>query len=211
MKIKMNMKRALLCSLFFLSTSLPSSGAFVALPPLQHRYPQHGPLSSSSSTSRRSKQHRRDRASIAAPPTALLLDLQSFDLTRTVFLRGLGFVYGTAFLVAFNQNHALIGDDGITPARDLLESRIARGTSGSSPTLFRLLWFFRRGAGEKQEGGSQQKQQQQQQQQQQKRVALDPWLRRFAAVGLAISAVPLVTGSASLPLLLLLCKRFPPL
>jgi uncharacterized membrane protein YphA (DoxX/SURF4 family) len=38
-----------------------------------------------------------------------------------VFLRALAFVYSVAFLVAFHQNKALIGDDGITPARRVLD------------------------------------------------------------------------------------------
>lgn len=45
----------------------------------------------------------------------------SYVLTRIVFLRALGLVYFVAFLVAFQQNQALIGDDGITPARWVLE------------------------------------------------------------------------------------------
>ena len=45
----------------------------------------------------------------------------SFVLTRIVFLRALGFVYFVAFLVAFRQNKALIGDNGITPAKWVLE------------------------------------------------------------------------------------------
>lgn len=45
----------------------------------------------------------------------------SFVLTRIVFLRALGLVYFVAFLVAFRQNKALLGDDGITPAKWVLE------------------------------------------------------------------------------------------
>ena len=45
----------------------------------------------------------------------------SYFLTRVVFLRALAFVYGVAFLVAKHQNRALIGDNGITPAKYILD------------------------------------------------------------------------------------------
>ena len=51
----------------------------------------------------------------------------SYWLTRSIFLRALGFVYGTAFLVALRQNKALIGDNGITPARHILQFSYERG------------------------------------------------------------------------------------
>lgn len=41
-------------------------------------------------------------------------------LTRMIFLRAMAFVYAIAFLIAFRQNKALIGDHGITPARNIL-------------------------------------------------------------------------------------------
>lgn len=50
----------------------------------------------------------------------------TFILTRIVFLRALGFVYFIAFLVAFHQNDALIGDNGMTPARFVLEQAKVR-------------------------------------------------------------------------------------
>lgn len=46
------------------------------------------------------------------PPPATYL------MTRILFLRSLASVYLTAFLVAFHQNPALIGDDGLLPAKD---------------------------------------------------------------------------------------------
>ena len=52
----------------------------------------------------------------------------SYHLTRIVFLRALAFVYFVAFLVAFRQNKALIGDNGITPARYELEETRDRAT-----------------------------------------------------------------------------------
>lgn len=48
-------------------------------------------------------------------------------LVRIVFLRALAFVYGVAFLVAYRQNKALIGDRGITPARSVLQEAQKRG------------------------------------------------------------------------------------
>lgn len=47
--------------------------------------------------------------------------INSYFLVRILFLRGLAFVYMTAFLVAFRQNKGLIGDNGITPAREILD------------------------------------------------------------------------------------------
>src|SRR5947207_15944371 len=44
----------------------------------------------------------------------------SYWLTRLVILRLLGFVYAIAFLVAANQLLPLIGEHGLTPARDFL-------------------------------------------------------------------------------------------
>ena len=52
---------------------------------------------------------------------------ESFFLTRVVFLRALSFVYGIAFLIARNQAKALIGDNGIAPARRILDAAEARG------------------------------------------------------------------------------------
>jgi hypothetical protein len=42
-------------------------------------------------------------------------------------LKALAFVYGVAFLVAYRQNKALIGDQGITPARGVLKEAQERG------------------------------------------------------------------------------------
>ncbi|KAJ1471986.1 hypothetical protein T484DRAFT_1842062, partial [Baffinella frigidus] len=45
----------------------------------------------------------------------------SFWLTRILFLRALGLVYFTAFFVSFRQSKALIGDNGLLPARLFLK------------------------------------------------------------------------------------------
>ena len=66
-------------------------------------------------------------ASLTASAASLPIGAGSYWLTRSIFLRALGFVYGTAFLVALHQNKALIGDKGITPARNALKSAFERG------------------------------------------------------------------------------------
>ena len=48
------------------------------------------------------------------------LELGSFWLTRILFLRYLGFIYFIAFLISYNQNKELIGNNGLTPARNYL-------------------------------------------------------------------------------------------
>lgn len=59
-------------------------------------------------------------------------------LVRIVFLRALAFIYGIAFTVAYKQNKALIGDNGITPARHVLYQSAARG---DMKTKQRKMWF----------------------------------------------------------------------
>src|SRR4029453_12033076 len=67
----------------------------------------------------------------------------SYWLTRFVILRLLGFVYAVAFLVAANQLVPLIGEHGLTPARDFLnviQTQLGSRSAGilRIPTLF---WF----------------------------------------------------------------------
>src|SRR5436190_9002003 len=67
----------------------------------------------------------------------------SYWLTRFVILRLLGFVYAIAFLVAANQLLPLIGEHGLTPARDFLnvvQTQLGSRSAGMLriPTLF---WF----------------------------------------------------------------------
>ena len=62
---------------------------------------------------------------------------KTFWLTRIVFLRGLAFIYFVAFLVSFNQNKELIGDNGLLPAK-LYLSRI----KDHHKTLSNLALFF---------------------------------------------------------------------
>ena len=86
-------------------------------------------------------------------------------------MHSLGFIYGNAFLISYNQNKALIGDDGITPARDALST----SKSSSAPSLLRPLL---RRSSDASSGG-------------------DAWLDRFALLGMALSCVPLIAGRAS--------------
>jgi hypothetical protein len=58
---------------------------------------------------------------------ALTPQSDSYFLTRIFLLRALGFVYSVAFLVAKHQNKALIGDNGITPARQVLDAAQEKG------------------------------------------------------------------------------------
>ena len=44
----------------------------------------------------------------------------SYWLTRILFLRYLSFIYLVAFMISYNQNKELIGNNGLTPARNLL-------------------------------------------------------------------------------------------
>src|SRR5881275_1199157 len=67
----------------------------------------------------------------------------SYWLTRFVILRLLGFVYAIAFLVAANQLLPLIGEHGLTPARDFLnvvQTQLGSRSAGMLriPTLFWL-------------------------------------------------------------------------
>jgi hypothetical protein len=67
----------------------------------------------------------------------------TYWLTRFVLLRLLGLVYAVAFLVAANQNGALIGSDGLLPVGAFLDQvRTALGSTTSGflrlPSLF---WF----------------------------------------------------------------------
>ncbi|HZS16884.1 MAG TPA: hypothetical protein VFA51_03025, partial [Candidatus Udaeobacter sp.] len=67
----------------------------------------------------------------------------SYWLTRFIILRLLGFVYAVAFLVAAQQLVPLIGEHGLTPAHQFLDSvqaQLGSRTAGMLrvPTLF---WF----------------------------------------------------------------------
>ncbi|GAA4114031.1 lipase maturation factor family protein [Enteractinococcus coprophilus] len=65
-----------------------------------------------------------------------LLEATDYTIAREVLLRGVAAIYCTAFLVAFNQFPALLGENGLTPAPEY----IARTSSREKPSLFR--WRF---------------------------------------------------------------------
>mmetsp|Transcript_28643 Transcript_28643/g.32889 ORF Transcript_28643/g.32889 Transcript_28643/m.32889 type:complete len:676 (-) Transcript_28643:119-2146(-) len=85
----------------------------------------------------RNKSHLEAANSVAMPlstavaTAAATRGIGSFYLTRILFLRGLAFVYFFAFLIAYRQNKALIGDNGITPCREVLNS-LERDALGNS-------------------------------------------------------------------------------
>ena len=134
----------------------------------------------------------------------------TFYLTRSVFLRGLALIYLTAFQVAYNQNPALLGDDGLLPAQaywnrvnasvvahephhhdnNKMLAAVSAAVSMDPAELARrvdgfvaapnLLWFMPTGT----------------------RVA--PTVQSFALVGSAIAAIVLLSGTANAPLLAVL-------
>lgn len=146
----------------------------------------------------------------------------SFYLARIVFLRMLALVYGVAFWVARNQNKGLIGDNGITPCRYYLQQAKQRGKHkqkirqewlqdypaqacfwNTNPIILKLrfwcwdcsdslnrpvttlLWLCKNPQ------------------------CLNSWLDRIALVAIACSLPILMTGTANVPLLLILwvCQR----
>ncbi|CAJ1360184.1 unnamed protein product [Effrenium voratum] len=69
-------------------------------------------------------------------------ELQTFQLTKSVVLRLLGFIYLVAFKVALDQNPGLIGENGLTPVAQVFEQkkREVSALEGflTAPSLF---WF----------------------------------------------------------------------
>lgn len=61
------------------------------------------------------------------PLESVAYSSSSSYLVRIVFLRAMAFVHLVAFLIAYKQNKALIGDNGITRARDILDAAEQRG------------------------------------------------------------------------------------
>ncbi|KAK9393308.1 lipase maturation factor 1 [Crotalus adamanteus] len=113
-------------------------------------------------------------------PPAPPLRPGSFWLTRLALLRATALIYFVAFLVAYHQNKALIGDRGLLPCKLYLENvkrhfkgRINMETLSYAPTL---IWFL-------------------------DWSSMDSILDAFALIGLAISAFVLVTGCANMILM----------
>ena len=66
--------------------------------------------------------------------SAVTRGIGSYYLIRILFLRGLGVVYLTAFLVALHQNKALIGYNGIAPAHYILNEAEQRSITSERHT-----------------------------------------------------------------------------
>lgn len=62
-----------------------------------------------------------------------LLEASDYTIAREVLLRGVAALYFIAFLAAFNQFPALLGERGLSPAPEFIERTSAR----TSPSLFR--------------------------------------------------------------------------
>ena len=65
----------------------------------------------------------------------------NITLTRSIFLRSMGFVYLIAYLSLFYQIQGLWGDEGLLPAKNLLE-KINENYKDKSGYIFPvILWF----------------------------------------------------------------------
>ena len=80
-------------------------------------------------------------------PTDTRPETVTYFLTRILFLRSLAFVYFVAFLVAYNQNEGLLGDEGLLPAKGYFQR--LKGVVGRNATKMEafqkfptLLWFL---------------------------------------------------------------------
>ena len=72
--------------------------------------------------------------------------MATYWLTRIVLLRFLGFIYLVAFLISFNQNKGLIGENGLLPAQSFVsnilppeERHMLVEKFLSQPTLFLIV------------------------------------------------------------------------
>ncbi|CAB1423907.1 unnamed protein product [Pleuronectes platessa] len=105
------------------------------------------------------------------------LQTGTYWLSRIVLLRSVAFIYLVAFSVAFNQNKQLIGEHGLMPCKDFLNSvkRYVGGKIGMAALAYTpsILWFLDWGH-------------------------MDANLDGIALVGMALSASVLVTGMANM-------------
>ena len=126
----------LLCISIFLGT-LFSTNAFVLFPGTTTReriYPSRSSPSFHNKEyklkhSKKTNVHvlRTSQLSSTVMSSSTTWGVGSHFLIRILFLRGLAFIYIVAFTIAYRQNKALIGDNGITPARDYLNAAEKRG------------------------------------------------------------------------------------
>ncbi|XP_053197743.1 lipase maturation factor 1 isoform X1 [Scomber japonicus] len=114
-----------------------------------------------------------------------LLSLQSgtYWLTRIVLLRAVAFIYFVAFSVAYNQNKQLIGEDGLMPCKNYLNSvkRYVGGKIGMAALAYTpsILWFL-------------------------DWSHMDANLDGIALLGMALSGFVLVTGMANMVIMVAL-------
>jgi hypothetical protein len=74
-----------------------------------------------------SSTRRKRNISALSVASAVSLSTSGTILVRSVFIRALAAVYAVSFAISLSQNAALIGDDGITPAKRVLDQAQARG------------------------------------------------------------------------------------
>ncbi|XP_024120221.1 lipase maturation factor 1 [Oryzias melastigma] len=114
------------------------------------------------------------------PPVTLRTG--TFWLTRLVLLRATAFIYLVAFIVAFTQNKQLIGERGLMPCRDYLNSvkRYVGGKIGAAALAYTpsILWLM-------------------------DWSHMDSNLDGIAAVGAGLSGFVLLTGTANM--LIMVC------
>ena len=101
----------------------------------------------------------------------------TYWLTRIVYIRAMCTIYFVGFLVAFNQNRALIGSHGLTPA-NLYMSRISEHFKNDRQSMYSyapsLLWFV------------------------DWQNQIDFYLEAFAMVGMIISAIGVIKGASNM-------------
>ncbi|CAL4061392.1 unnamed protein product, partial [Meganyctiphanes norvegica] len=105
----------------------------------------------------------------------------TYWLTRIVFLRAIAFIYFVAFLIAFQQNKQLIGDNGLLPLKihmQDMKKNIGKNWLDklyAAPTLF---WFAEPWNN------------------------IDIWLDIMAGLGLVLSSLVIITGAANVFIIL---------
>jgi hypothetical protein len=123
-----------------------------------------------------------DKVGDAIQKSDTKLPSETFWLTRIVLLRYVAFIYCVAFMVAYNQNSALIGKNGLLPA-DAYIKRIQQHAGDSiwdqlkiAPTLLLIFTNY----------------------------DVDVLLRLLSATGFVISFLIVIFGCANVPLMLML-------
>ena len=118
------------------------------------------------------------------------INTNSYFLTRIILVRFLAFIYAISFLIALNQNHHLLGKNGLTPANKYMDKIykqiVKKSTNDLSsklnlffkiPTIF---WFFDWSNN------------------------IDNLLLNTSLIGLILSTVILIMGSANSLMMLIL-------